>query len=159
MTSKFINLLIITLLLAFINSTKLRSISKLKAHDSNYKNLLIAGETLFGNRNEMLVSPSGEFKLVMQSDGNLVLSNVKNDITIWSSGTASNKNLPYSCTMQGDGNLVIYNKKTQPVWSSLSFDWRPSDIYALILEDSGKLTIYGINQSLKWMARGRKIIK
>ncbi|MBP2173106.1 hypothetical protein J3E05_001438, partial [Methanococcus voltae] len=57
----------------------------------------------------------GGNKLVMQSDGNLVIYK-KDNKPIWASNTdgkGGNK-----LVMQSDGNLVIYKKDNKPIWAS-----------------------------------------
>src|SRR5205085_2323893 len=63
-----------------------------------------------------LISPSGRYTLVMQSDGNLVLYDGGNPT--WASNTATG-DASYAA-MQGDGNLVVYRvSDNQPTWSSV----------------------------------------
>ncbi len=58
---------------------------------------------------------SNSSRLVMQSDGNLVVYNSSNQPT-WDSGTVGNG--PSRLVMQSDGNLVVYTESGQPTWSS-----------------------------------------
>ena len=51
----------------------------------------------------------GPFKMKMQGDGNLVISDRNNGV-IWASNTSRNGDGPFRFTVQGDGNLVIYNR-------------------------------------------------
>ena len=61
-----------------------------------------------------IVSNNGQYKFVMQNDGNLVAYSPKRPI--WASGThGTNGN---RLVMQNDGNLVIYNDSGRPVWAS-----------------------------------------
>ena len=53
-------------------------------------------------------------KLIMQSDGNLVLYD-KDGTAHWASQTSGEGN---TAVFQADGNLVVYNARTQPVWAS-----------------------------------------
>ncbi len=59
---------------------------------------------------------NGDYKLIMQSDGNLVI--YKNGSAKWHSGTHGNPNAVLR--MQSDGNLVIYVNQS-PKWSSNTF--------------------------------------
>lgn len=64
------------------------------------------------NGNQALTSSSGNYRLVMQSDGNLVgvnrdNSNNNNFGSFWS--TATNGRDGANAVMQGDGNLVVYH--------------------------------------------------
>ena len=53
-------------------------------------------------------------QLVMQSDGNLVITN--DGIALWSSRSAGNSGA--FVALQGDGNVVIYNTRGSSPWSS-----------------------------------------
>jgi len=53
-------------------------------------------------------------KLIMQTDGNLVLYD-KDGTAHWASQTSGEGN---TAVFQADGNLVVYNAQTQPVWAS-----------------------------------------
>jgi hypothetical protein len=59
---------------------------------------------------------NSNFKLIIQSDGNLVLYSIKLNKILWQTNTSGNNNARLS--MQRDGNLVIYNTNKQPIWSS-----------------------------------------
>jgi hypothetical protein len=92
------------------------------------------GETL--RRREYLTSANGRYKLVLQSDGNLVLYGPRNR-PLWSSNTQGKA--IEKCIMQRDGNLVLYLYNGQPVWTS-NTDRRPGS--HLILQNDGNLVIY-----------------
>ena len=53
-------------------------------------------------------------KLIMQTDGNLVLYD-QDGTAHWASQTSGEGN---TAVFQADGNLVVYNAQTQPVWAS-----------------------------------------
>lgn len=61
------------------------------------------------------ISENGDYYLIMQYDGNLVLYEKKGKAK-WSSKTGGNSN-SVLC-MQADGNLVIYNSNKKPIWNS-----------------------------------------
>ncbi|MEV5961801.1 hypothetical protein AB0L70_08555 [Kribbella sp. NPDC051952] len=68
---------------------------------------LKAGQALF--------STNRIYRLMMQTDGNLVL--VKNGKTaLW--GTGTGKNPGAWVVMQSDGNLIVYTAANKPLWSS-----------------------------------------
>lgn len=95
--------------------------------------LLVGGESL--RVGESIVSPNGQFRLVLQSDGNLVLYTSAR--AMWSTrttGTGANK-----LTLQSDGNLVLYSP-TRAVWNSLTAG-KPAS--TLVLQDDGNLVLYG----------------
>lgn len=75
-------------------------------------NTLYAYERLYPG--QRLISAGGQYHLVMQGDGNLVIY-APNNVPIWSSRT-NGKSGAY-LSMQGDGNLVIYHYGVA-VWAS-----------------------------------------
>jgi hypothetical protein len=85
-----------------------------------------------------LTSPSGQYRLQYQNDGNLVLVDTWTNpwTPIWSSGT--NDWNPGFVAMQGDGNLVIYNGDNNPVWATGTGAY--SGAYLALL-DTGTLVI------------------
>lgn len=111
----------------------------------NYIGTNLGLSTLLSN--QMALSPNGVYKLIMQSDGNLVLSSVafKNQQTtdqpIWATMTNRSSNLPNKAVMQSDGNFVIYDNKGAPIWSTLTFA-RGQSPYNLLLQDNGNLVLY-----------------
>jgi hypothetical protein len=62
-------------------------------------------------------------RLILKSDGNLVITNYYTNAVIWSTNTAvkigSRKN-PYRLVMQSDRNLVITDGLNNVIWSSNS---------------------------------------
>lgn len=85
-----------------------------------------------------LVSRNGQFILVLQADGNLVL--YKNTgRALWASGT--NGRAVQLAAMQPDGNFVIYDFPT-PLWASNTAG-RPGSF--LVVQDDGNVVIYQPN--------------
>lgn len=102
---------------------------------------LESGEPLGADRE--LTSPSGEFRLIMQTDGNVVLYD-GDDNPLWSSGTQGN---PESyLVMQGDGNLVVYTDG-QPIWASGTA--APAGA-TLTVHDDGFITISAPDGTAMW---------
>lgn len=95
---------------------------------------LNGGERL--NHGQFLQSADGRYRLMMQADGNLVLSN--SDKAYWSSRTSGNSQIAY-CIMQGDGNLVLYDNNGKAYWSSGTYG-RPGAY--LVMQSDGNLVIY-----------------
>jgi hypothetical protein len=63
---------------------------------------------------DAISSSNGNYRLVLQTDGNLVL--YSGTSALWASGTNSK---PVAvCIMQADGNLVLYDRSAQAVWAS-----------------------------------------
>jgi len=59
--------------------------------------------------------PSGQFRLVMQRDGNLVMR-LSSGRPLWASGTEDNPGA--AAVMQRDGNLVVYSASGRALWAS-----------------------------------------
>ncbi|MCB0125042.1 MAG: matrixin family metalloprotease [Caldilineaceae bacterium] len=96
-------------------------------------NTMLPGDEL--GREQMLRSNNGNYQLIMQNDGNLVL--YKNGTqALWASWTHGGP--AERLTMQGDGNLVLYTDDYQAIWAT----WTFGDNYYLILQDDGNLVIY-----------------
>jgi surface antigen len=91
-----------------------------------------AGVLLVG---ESLKSSSGEYRLVLQADGNLV--ETFQNRAVWASGT--DRSGATMLAMQADGNLVLY-AGAKPVWSSGT----PGTLAnVLILQNDGNAVVYG----------------
>ena len=84
-----------------------------------------------------LVSASGKYRLVLQSDGNLVL--YWEGHPLWNSGTRNDA--PDHLVMQNDGNLVMY-QGLQVLWSSGSGGGVRSNDYYLTVQNDGDAIIY-----------------
>jgi len=84
------------------------------------------------NPGEQLTSPDGTYRLVMQTDGNLVL--YKASQALWSTGGSGAGS---RAVMQADGNLVVYNGSTAR-WSSTTGGFDGS---VLKLQDDGNLVV------------------
>ncbi len=82
-----------------------------------------------------LYSDDGVFRVVMQSDGNLVVYDNQNK-ALWASGT--NGQAVSQCTMQTDGNLVIYGYYNA-IWAS-GTQGNPGAY--LDMQNDGNLVIY-----------------
>jgi hypothetical protein len=82
---------------------------------------------------QRLVSPDGQYVLVMQTDGNLVEYAPGNRAT-WATGTSSQ----YSdLEMQGDGNLVVYQPGHVAIWSTGT-----AGALHLEVQNDGNLVVY-----------------
>ncbi|WP_175858023.1 protease pro-enzyme activation domain-containing protein [Burkholderia anthina] len=94
------------------------------------------GTTL--NPGQIVYSPSKNHELVMQYDGNLVLSNVATGVAIWNSGTSGSAGA--YAAFQTDGNFVIYGPGGNALWSS-STNGTTYGQY-LSVQDDGNMVIY-----------------
>jgi Alpha-L-arabinofuranosidase B, catalytic/Carbohydrate binding module (family 6) len=64
--------------------------------------------------NQSVASCNGDFTLIMQGDGNLVL--YQGSTALWASNTVGSG--ADEAIMQGDGNFVLYTSAGTPVWAS-----------------------------------------
>ena len=83
----------------------------------------------------------GRFRLIMQSDGNLVLYRLSDYKAIWYSNTA---NSGAYAIMQYDGNFVVYTVNNVAKWSSQTYG-RP--VNYLMVQDDGNLVIYSVGSN------------
>lgn len=94
---------------------------------------LLPGQRL--NKGESLISSNGQYTLILQYDGNLVLYG--RGRALWASNT-NGRAVDYAI-MQSDGNFVIYGYPAA-VWASGTVGW--SNAY-LIVQNDGNVVIYG----------------
>ncbi|MFD9908795.1 hypothetical protein [Streptomyces sp. NPDC059063] len=85
------------------------------------------------NHNESLSSDTA--RLVMQSDGNLVIYDEFNRAR-WATGTVGQG---WVMRFQEDGNLVVYTRSGRAVWAS-NTDGHPGS--RLVVQDDGNVVIY-----------------
>lgn len=99
-------------------------------------------QRLISNNQDSIVSNNGQFQLVMQRDGNLVL--YKSGSALWASGT-DGLDVEF-CVMQSDGNLVLYLEGSgRAVWASGTAG-NPGSF--LVIQDDGNLVIYKPNHPI-----------
>src|SRR5260370_4875436 len=96
--------------------------------------MLSAGQEL--DAGQGLVSASGQYRLNMQSDGNLV---IYNGVAIWASNTAGTGGGNH-LAMQADGNLVVYTSAGKPVWASNTAGTGGG--HRLVMQNDGNLVVY-----------------
>lgn len=89
---------------------------------------------------EILRSPNGQYRLVLQPSGDLTILNGSGQVT-WHTNTSASDVL---WVFQGDGNMVLYRNNAaagaaDAVWSSDT--WANTRAY-YVLDDVGQLTIY-----------------
>jgi hypothetical protein len=101
------------------------------------------GEVL--NPDDSITSADGQYFLVYQTDGNLVLYSNRTGAPLWASNTAGR---PVGvCIMQTDGNLVIYDLDAHPLWASNTAG-NPGS--RLVVQGDGNVVIYRPNNSAAW---------
>ncbi len=93
------------------SAAKFLTVENITAHGGGA--MLAPGQVL--NPGDSLFSFNNAFKLILQTDGNLVWYDQATGQALWASGT--NGKTVTQAIMQSDGNLVLYNGTT-PVWAS-----------------------------------------
>ena len=109
--------------------------------------------------NQFLESNSGQFQVVMQTDGNFVLyelqyGGVRNPL--WASNTNNKGTGPFKVTMQSDGNLVLYDIEGTATWAS-NTSGKGSKPFKLTMQDDGNLVIYDGEQIPTWATGTNRI--
>jgi hypothetical protein len=102
---------------------------------------LTSGQTL--KVNERLVSSNGQYTLILQTDGNLVIYCLASGKPMWASNTYGKG--AADLTLQPDGNLVIHNTNGTVIWKTAT-----KDSTLLIMGDNGKLNLYTPNGTVVW---------
>jgi hypothetical protein len=92
---------------------------------------------------QSLKSCDGRFKLIMQSDGNLVL--YMSGDPLWATGT--NGGDGYAMWMQTDGNFVLYNPYQKPLWAAGTNKHAGATLH---IQDDGNLVVYGPGGKALW---------
>jgi hypothetical protein len=98
-------------------------------------------------KDDQLVSTDKMFKLVYQSDGNLVLYRTSDNAPLWATNTAG-KNA-WRVYMQPDGNFVVYEAYRKPVWASNTDGNTDSFI---VIQRDGNLVIYNQSEQPIWVS-------
>jgi hypothetical protein len=89
-----------------------------------------------------LESKNKAFKLIHQTDGNVVLYNLIEDRPLWSTNTCGQTSEKF--IFQGDGNLVLYGPGNAVLWAA-----NVSGAKKFVLQDDGNIVIYD-GASVKW---------
>jgi hypothetical protein len=92
---------------------------------------------------QALLSPNREYALVMQRDGNLVLSRPSG--VVWRPAMTAFAGA--FAAMQTDGNFVVYNILGKPVWATMT-NGKPGA--GLHLQDDGNLVVYRNSAAVWW---------
>jgi hypothetical protein len=93
--------------------------------------------------NQSLASCNGDYTLIMQGDGNLVL--YQGSTALWASNTVGSGG--DEAIMQGDGNFVVCTSSGSPVWSSGTAG--NAGAY-LDVQNDGNVVIYSASGSALW---------
>lgn len=102
---------------------------------------LLPGQGLVMNTS--IRSANGQYTMVLQSDGNLVVYGPSG-----ASWAASTSGLPSAqAVLQGDGNFVVYGPTGQVYWNSQTSGHAGA---VMIMQDDGNLVIYDANGAPLW---------
>jgi peptidoglycan/xylan/chitin deacetylase (PgdA/CDA1 family) len=96
---------------------------------------------------QQLTSSNGQYRLIMQGDGNLVVYDALNK-PLWSA--SSNGKGGSRVVMQGDGNLVIYRSDNTPVWHTQT---NGSGANKAVMQDDGNFVLYQGTKAM-WSSKG-----
>jgi hypothetical protein len=109
--------------------------------------ILATGQALLVN--QPLVSPLGQYYLLLQQDASLILyqRTAQGNKPLWNSGTQGKGGINCQLKMQADGNLVLYNEQNQAIWSSNTYNPSANAGSNLVIQDDGNLVIYKNNQT------------
>ncbi|MCZ2838562.1 reprolysin-like metallopeptidase [Modestobacter sp. VKM Ac-2985] len=107
---------------------------------------LSAGQTLTSG--QLLSSPRGRYRLVVQGDGNVVLYAADGRV-LWHAGTHGSAGS--RLVMQGDGNLVVYSPAGRALWNSRTGG---SGATRVVLQDDGNLVAYRPDGAPVWWTGG-----
>ncbi len=105
---------------------------------------LQSGQSL--SAGQFITSLNGVYKLIYQTDGNLVLYNTTTNAALWTIGVTSGA--PGSMQMQTDGNLVVYNSYGTAVWQSSTNNGDSGT--RLVVQDDGNTVLYRSDNTPAW---------
>ena len=113
------------------------------------------GRILVGNTNssklfkgESLYSTNGWYRLTMQTDGNLTITNKAGKVT-WNSGTGGSA--AHYAHFQDDGNLVLYAvDEVTPIWYTNENKYAQYIGVFWQLDDSGEFVLFDGNSAPVW---------
>jgi len=107
-------------------------------HEMSENDSLLSGHAL--------ISKNGAYTLMMQSDGNLVLYNISNGMTVlWASQTF--KDSIKEVIFQTDSNFVMYGTDGGAPWASGTYGTSAATI---IMQDDGKVVMYDTSGTSVW---------
>jgi len=117
---------------------------------TNYSGTLNPGQQL--NVDDTLTSPSGQYQLILQGDGNMVLYRLFDHCATWSTGTAGKSS--QDARMQTDGNFVLVDTSNNALWSSGTDG---NDGANIRLQDDGNLVL-SLNDIALWTSQTAQTI-
>jgi hypothetical protein len=96
-----------------------------------------------------LQSPNGDFRLIYQGDGNLVLYDQRSGAARWASNTDGTN--AGRAALHPDGRFVVYDADAAPRWTSGSGDGRGA---VLAVQDDGNVVVRGADGGRLWACCG-----
>ena len=96
------------------------------------------------NAGEWKLSPNGQWRIVMQGDGNLVIYNAATGVYKWSTCTGCSG--ATKAIMQQDGQFVLQTASGQLKWTSYTRDAGS----VARLDNNGRLGVYSPRLGLVW---------
>jgi hypothetical protein len=129
--------------------------------DDGYAVVLRPGEHL---SRRAVSCPSGEFSVVHQHDGNVVVYRNADRLAVWATGTSFQRPVlnpeavptdaldrvygrPGRLALQENGNLVVYSPDETLLWTSGVGRYPPS---ALMIHDAGRLVVMSVKGTIPW---------
>jgi hypothetical protein len=111
--------------------------------------------------------PSGEFSVVHQHDGNVVVYRNADRFAVWAAGTNFQRSVVNPETvptdaldrvygragrlaLEEDGNLIVYSPDNKMLWTSGIGSYPPS---ALMIHDSGRLVVMSVKGTIPWSSK------
>ncbi|MGH9279320.1 MAG: hypothetical protein ACRD12_14595 [Acidimicrobiales bacterium] len=101
-------------------------------------------------RNEFVLSISDRYRLVQQTDGNLVAYDLWEGRPYWALGTRGSNS---RAVMQGDGNFVVYSGNAF-LWASNTAGRDPGG--RIVMQDDGNVVLYGYCCGPTWASGTRR---
>ncbi|MGF1646520.1 MAG: hypothetical protein ACFCVF_06330 [Kineosporiaceae bacterium] len=102
--------------------------------------VLSAGQTL--RAGQQLVAPDGSHRLVMQTDGNVVVyTRANRAVCSWGTRGSGNR-----LVMQGDGNLVVYSPGNRALWASRTSGTN----VRFVMQSDGNAVVYSSTNRALW---------
>jgi pimeloyl-ACP methyl ester carboxylesterase len=93
---------------------------------------------------QQIASPDGRYRLIFQTDGNLVIYRF-DGAAVWWTGTVGIS--PGAASMQTDGNFVVYDTANAARWHTHTFG-NPGGY--LSMQNNGAIVIYAANGARLW---------
>jgi len=110
-----------------------------------------SGDKITSDSKNFMLSPHHHTKLSVESNGNVVLSDVRNGKIHWTTNTAGKGVGPFALTLEWNGSLVLTDSTGAVLWNSAPAN-RNFAPYRLKLKDVVSLKVVDSNSSPLWEA-------